>query len=267
MKDNPHGTRARYSAGCHCLPCRAANARYETNRNRQRAYGRTAYVNAAPIRAHLAALAERGMGVRAVAARSGVSRSAVSGIATGATVRVRPATATAILAVTAAFDDLADGALVPAVGTQRRLRALIAIGWSQAQLAYRLGITRTDLTWRVNHAQQVTARVHRQTAGLYEQLWDTPPVEHDHATRQSASRARNHARARGWAPPMAWDDIDDPTATPDTGTPESGPRVDLAEVDHLAAGGASDWEIARRLGVTVKAIDRARYRARERRSA
>ena len=34
-----HGTRRQYRQGCHCLPCRAANARYEQERARDKAKG------------------------------------------------------------------------------------------------------------------------------------------------------------------------------------------------------------------------------------
>jgi hypothetical protein len=46
---------------------------------------------------------------------------------------------------------------------------------------------------------------------LYDDLSMTP------ADGPGAWRALSDARKHGWAPPLAWDDIDDPNETPDTG--------------------------------------------------
>jgi len=40
MPDHPHGTRACYKHGCHCLLCRAANAQYIAEYRKDRAHGR-----------------------------------------------------------------------------------------------------------------------------------------------------------------------------------------------------------------------------------
>lgn len=265
------GTRAKYVAeGCRCTDCRKACSDYERWRTRQIAYGRTAYVDAEPVRAHLRALAEQGMGWKTAAARAELPPSTVSKLLYGQpsqgkapSRRVRRRTAVALLEVTATLDNLAAGARVPAAGSQRRLRALVAIGWSQRRLATRLGVQLNNLNRMLLHADSVSARTARQAMELYALLWETPPAERDPHTRASASRARNHALAAGWAPPQAWDDdrIDDPDCRPDTGA--AGSRVlELGEVEHLAAGGAHVGEIACRLGVTVAAIEQARYRAR-----
>jgi hypothetical protein len=39
MPDDAHGTRRQYKRGCRCLTCRAANARYEAARSRDKAKG------------------------------------------------------------------------------------------------------------------------------------------------------------------------------------------------------------------------------------
>ena len=49
--ERPHGTRLRYISGCKCVPCRAANSRYETGRLRARREGDwNGYVDAATSR-------------------------------------------------------------------------------------------------------------------------------------------------------------------------------------------------------------------------
>jgi hypothetical protein len=81
-----HGQRATYIVdGCRCLPCRAANSAYGTRRVRQRAYGRVAYVDAAPARAHLEFPRAAGMGHRTIAKRAGGGHGSVSALLYGLT--------------------------------------------------------------------------------------------------------------------------------------------------------------------------------------
>jgi len=107
-------------------------------------------VDAEPVREHLRALSRAGIGWKRAAQLSGISTGAVSHLLFGGpgdrkpATRVRPATAAAILAVRASAAVLSPGALVPAAGTRRRLQALVAIGWPQAQLASRLGVQQAN---------------------------------------------------------------------------------------------------------------------------
>lgn len=99
---------------------------------------------------------------------------------------------------------------VPAVGFQRRARALMAIGYTMAQIAEGAGLTPTNLSVKLsrNAGSTVTRATHERMAALYERL---------HMHPQSgvwADRNRRWAESRGWAPPLAWDDIDnDPAPT------------------------------------------------------
>ena len=81
MSDKPHGTRARYIGGpCRCLPCRAANSRYQTGRDKAiRTEGdRRGLVPALTAREYLLRLQDKGIGYKAVADAAGVARSVVS---------------------------------------------------------------------------------------------------------------------------------------------------------------------------------------------
>lgn len=267
------GTRAKYVVEkCRCDACRKACRDYERWRLRQKAYGRTAYVDAAPVRAHIRGLQAAGLGWKRVADRAGLAESVVWKLIYGdpkrgqaSSKRVRRRTARAILAVTCDLDALGATVHVPAVGTVRRLQALVAIGWSKSKLAAMLDKLPTNLG-KTMHSEQVAAGTARAVRDLYDRLWDRPPPAFTWSERQSAARARNLARRNGWVPPLAWDDeaLDDPEAVPQLGEPEKrqgGRLVDLAEVDHLAAFGCSPEEIAARLGVGVGAIAKARHRA------
>jgi len=137
----------------------------------------------------------------------------------------------------------------------------MTVGWTGAELMRRIGGEPTHFGPLL--AQDVVeARTAVKVRALYEQFWNVPPPVGTRVQRTNVSKARNFASRRGFLPPMAWDDdtIDDPAAQPDMGEPASR-GLDLAEVAHLRAGGCSDEEIARRMGVSAGAIERARFRA------
>jgi hypothetical protein len=181
-------------------------------------------VPAGPARAHVQALGQAGIGWRRAAALAGVSTGAVSKLLYGGpgarepARRIRPATAAAILAVRPGARNLGGSALVDVTGTHRRLQALVATGWSQAKLATRLGMTPANFAAMMRRGQ-VTASTARTAAAVYDELWNQPPPQTGQRDKIAAARARNHAQARGWPPPLAWDDdqLDRPDGTPAEG--------------------------------------------------
>lgn len=212
-----HGTVSRYHRGCHCTDCRGAIAAYARDHVRRRAMARwgaapPTYVDPAPVREHIETLRALGLGTREIARRAHVGRYTVEriiGVATGEhgpSTRIRPETATAILAVRA--DRLADRALIDATGSMRRLRALVALGWPQQQLADRIGWHIAALSYITRGRQRF---VHQATADLIAALYDELSGQPG-----PSERVRALAAKRGWAPPLAWDDdeIDAPTARP-----------------------------------------------------
>jgi len=276
MTGRGHGTRAAYVAGCHCTPCTKANRTAENNRHRMIAYGTwQPYVDAGPARQHVRLLASQGIGWKRAADLAGVSTGAVSKLLYGGpgdrppSRRIRPETAAAILAVQPSRAALGGKTHVDATGTRRRLQALVAIGWSQAKLARRLGMLPSNFS-DVMGRENVTAATARAVSALYDELWATPPAEPGQREKISASRARNSARAAGWAPPLAWDEeaIDDPEAGPAEGWQRTRdvPRgaVLVAEAAELSEMGVALHFAAERLGVPARTLERAVYRARER---
>lgn len=279
-----HGTRARYvhgpgprsGPGCRCEPCTAANRDASRQENRLRAYGQWhPYTDGDPVRQHIRDLQAAGTGWRRVAELAGLNRSTLNKILYGGpgdrppARRIRAGTAQAILRVR---PSLAPHALTDATGTHRRLQALVAVGHSQVHLAERLGVTRPNFG-AMMHRGQVTVQTREAVRELYDQLWNQPPPEHDQHTRQAATRARNLARARGWAPPLAWDDdlIDRPEASPaegwQRGTRKTHRAAELAEdATELLAQGSTREQAAERLGVKLTALEQALLRTRQRES-
>lgn len=95
---------------------------------------------------------------------------------------------------------------VPALGTTRRIQALAAIGWPLAQTTSNTGIPR----WMV---AELAAGRSRKVPVAMAQAVDA--VYRERCMQPGPSvRARKVAARNGWAPPLAWDDIDDPSETP-----------------------------------------------------
>ena len=130
----PHGTRARYRSGCRCLPCRAANSRYESERALLRRNGDwNGIVDAAPVRRHILWLSRHGVGRNAVAAASDVSVTVILGIRLRRRLQCRARTARRILAVD--LDAREGGSHVSAAGPWRQITNLLRRGYSKRELA------------------------------------------------------------------------------------------------------------------------------------
>jgi DNA-binding XRE family transcriptional regulator len=159
---------------------------------------------------------------------------------------------------------------VDATGSRRRLQALIRNGWSMPELAARLGCSRQALRDRLDCAR-VTAAGAARISVLYDSLWDRTPPQGTRYEKTAATMARRYAAERGWVPPLAWDEIDDPAASPadgwergDDGKREWGTLT--AEALELAGFGLDERQIAERLGVSAGTLSVTLARARGKRA-
>lgn len=252
-----HGSRTTYVVHrCRCAECTAANRVAARARSKAKAFGRyDKFVDGDQVRAHLRTLMAQGMGWKRIARAAGVACSTVYAILYGKHLddpshpehrpprkQVQRDVAERLLAVELG---LAGGVRVDATGTNRRLQALVAIGWPCSELARRLGI-------RPNNFRPEQDRVNKSTAdavlALYDELWDQP------RSGGFAERARRMARRRGWAPPMAWDDdlIDDPEARPEDCKRVSESRAITADDLRWLVDQVDSWEeLSLRSGLAV----------------
>ncbi|MHA3700717.1 hypothetical protein ACXR2U_00915 [Jatrophihabitans sp. YIM 134969] len=239
---------------------------------------------AAPARARVGELRATGLGLRRIAVLAGISPTTLRAvIATGpeggpARMKIRPATATAILAIKPERVNRADRSTLDSTGTRRRLQALVAIGWDLRELAARLERTPTHVA-RTMRGIRVTAGTAAAVQSLYEQLWDVRPA----LDRRPAREALAWAARNGWQPPLAWDDIDtDASPHPRIGAHLTGDDIDEIAVERALAGdgirleqltrneqyevvrrlterGESIRAIADRLGTTMRTVSRRRH--------
>jgi hypothetical protein len=190
---------------------KAANAR---RRRRLRAYGRyqSPHVDPGPARAHIAALREYGISNAAIGFLAGMHEGMIEQITHPLhRHRIRRETETVILRTRFDLDALEPRMQVDVAGTQRRIRALSAIGWSAAELSRRLGYrpgTGALSSLLSLRRRYVTAGTARAVRDVYAELSTIPG---------GSDRAVLWAQRSGWPPPMAWDDdtIDHPGTRPD----------------------------------------------------
>ena len=144
-----------------------------------------------------------------------------------------------------------------AIGARRRAEALAALGWSMTWQAQQLGKATANYCGEISKT-----RVSYPTWVAVRDLYDRHCM-----TPGPSTKAASIAKARGWAPPLAWDDetIDDPTATPDLGDSHApgGKRVHLEDIEWLLEDQpmATAAQLADRLGVTKDAVQQACRRA------
>jgi rubredoxin len=192
-----HGTRAAYVKDrCRCPDCTAANTAASRAATRERIYGRWhPYVDAGPVREHIAVLRTAGIGVERIAQLAGLSVSHVRQLAElgrdgpPTTQRVRPSTAVRVLSIDIDDASRAPHSRVDATGTRRRLQALMATGWTVEHLAAELGRWPNTLQRSMTNAS-ATARTAHEVASLYEQLFNATPRRATSEQRAAADAAR-----------------------------------------------------------------------------
>ena len=242
---------------CRCAGCRTRQARYL--KQRELAVLRGTWQHPVPVEgvtAQLNELQQAGWTLAQITAAAGLSTECVRRLA-HETSKLRPTTVRADTARAIASlgpesrlaPAVPDGTWISPVGSIRRLRALVAIGWPQAELGRRLGLNTTPMPTD----RPITAGRARAIADLYRELWDVPGP-----SRLAAARARR----RGAVPPTAWDDdtIDDPRAQPCGAADPSKPRTGsseytVGEVEFLAAAGETIENIAKRLHISAKYVE------------
>lgn len=261
-----HGTYARangspgYRKPCKCEPCGKERRRVHKRGGVNRQLGRPGLIDATPARRHLATL-HTTMSWEQIGEIGGCDASNLHLIADGQRTQIRRDTLRRILAVQP--EKPAPGKYLDATGTRRRIQALRAIGWSSKAIAQRAGSAEVRINL-ISTSRQPTVRhmLAVKIGALFTELHRTPAP-----AGRSATRAKRYAESLGWAPPAAWDDIDDPNAIPDwtghCGTDrgywmhslQQLPMCPRCETAH------ADW-LADNAHLPVQELNQARFRAR-----
>jgi hypothetical protein len=186
----------------------------------------TSLVPADRARAHLAALLELGWSAKALAAMSnGVTGTTLNNLQHGTHQTIERATATAVLSIPhtlAPNTNVPDKSLIPTLGAERRVQALMALGWTHDSM--RAHAANTTHLARSTYKQMLASRW-RAVDDMYQQLSMQPGPSPTTAKR---------ANAAGWVTPLAWDNIDNPNETPNVGGHDD--DIDPVVVARLLAG-------------------------------
>lgn len=194
-----HRPTSRY-VRCRCQDC----LRKRRRQVKLRALGKGGMVPVDAVAEFLDRLKARGLSNYDIAAAAGLDSSKVSRYRLRRVASVRWSVANRIL--TADYSEQLPGTRVPAVGTGRRLRALAAMGWPIRYVADRIGAPPSTLgTVASGDAVHTSSWLAKAVSSVYDDLAGTVGP---------SDLARERARRKGWAPPLAWDDIDDPDEAP-----------------------------------------------------
>lgn len=200
-----HGTVVGFRINkCRCDECVKAIRKYDKGRRIDEARGIKRIVPSTLARQHVEALVAAGMSRRTIASAAGYKDG------TGLNVilnreKIRLTTEKKILAVKTHAGRTHKG-WVPAIGATRRMQALAWMGWPMKTVVEKIGInpdTASDL--RNGKTRNITEALYELVAAFYD--------EH-HMTHGGDRRSHLHAVRKGWQPPLAWDDIDNPDEEP-----------------------------------------------------
>lgn len=242
-----------------CPPCHQAFLRYRRRRRYDISLGRPRQVPTGPVVDHLHRLRDRGVTVLAVAEMAGVSTSLIDELLNRPRPMMRSDNAAALLATKP--DPVPSGHTV-GIGTIRRIRALGAIGWSMADIERASGgKVKLETLRDISSTERptVTTQTRDAVAAAFEKLCMTTPIG------RTAAQVRVKAAQKGWPPPLAYNDIDDPNEEPRgwqykpmrSGVGcrvDKGDRLgDLLEVDDLGLGVS---EACRRLDISRKGLQK-----------
>lgn len=183
-----------------CDPCRLAKNAYMREHNKR---GRTrVYVDAEPIRQHIVGLVNVGLTYAEVADAAGLPKTSVTSLF-GSTYnrhkRIVKENADAILSVSPSW---ARGSILPCYMVERRMEALMYMGWTHRDLTA-AGINLPDDRFGGSTIQ----------VSVFER-WDEAYQKYS-AVPGPSVKATFKAYRNDWAPAACWDEyIDDPDALP-----------------------------------------------------
>lgn len=249
-----------------CVERYNANERERKRLKKQGDYQR--FADAAPVRAHVLQLIAGGATPYGISRQSGASDTTVRGLlprqspGRHAPLRHRMLAENAAKLLALAPEDVIPR-YTPALGTVRRIQALVANGWPMISLGEHVGLYPKYVGELVGKAGRGETRVWGTTALAVARAYDTlrgrKPTRHG-VDKAAAAYARDFARDRDWPPSRYWDEfpgaIDDPHFTPEYGKT----RLEILAEDGVWAmtGGSIDRElIAERLGVDRSYLDKA----------
>lgn len=203
-----HGMASCARYGCTRQECRRAYRRAHKSGENDRARGITGRVDAAPAARRIKMLLLSGMSVGDISNRSGVSATSIRAISRGSCRRIYRTTGDAVLGIPLPRTPVTPvgRSFISAVGSQRRLQALSALGWTRDAVSTRIGLSpRTIGDIRRGVQPRVEIAHHQAIVRVYEELWKRRP-DAEEVSAGAANRLRAFAKRQGWLLPAELDD-------------------------------------------------------------
>lgn len=193
-----HGTLTAYRHGCRCEQCSTTCHRYEKRLRVDNARHGSRRVPALAAREHLQSLLDSGCSIRSLADQLGYEHTS-SVYQLMKRTKIRKSTMNRVLAVKPETPQL-EWRLMSATGSERRIKALMYMGWQLVDIQRSTGIDGTVLS---DILRGVSDQVRQQTHVRLRDFYDS------HCMKDGGSvRSKLRAQREGWMSPLAWDDID-----------------------------------------------------------
>jgi len=204
-----HGERRCYLRGCRLPECADAHYRYMSRYRLERERGSTRRTPSGPAAQRVLDLCAAGWTIGQIAIAAGCAERTVSNLREQRYQTIKNDLANRILKARPTLATVPATTRISAIGTVRRVQALMAIGHSLIGIAEAMGMAHTALSNTLcGRRPTVAVGTARSAQRVYREWAERPGT---------SRRSINRATAQGWAPPAAWndDEIDDPQAIPD----------------------------------------------------
>ena len=164
-------------------------------------------VDAAPAQDHVCWLVSLGFNDSSIAAACELTQKTIANFRNRVYSNARAVQSARILAVSHVPCAAQHTRYVPSLGAQRRIRALLAIGWRYADIGAETGMLAEGVA-RIMRVTTILGRTWSAISHAYNKL---------SGTRGPSTQGAKKAVKRGFPPPLAWEgvDIDHPHAQPD----------------------------------------------------
>lgn len=193
----------------------------------------TGLVDAAPVVAHVNRMLDLNWSNNALSAwtRGELSHHSFRKISEGEHATVERRTRRLVMSIPytlAVPDHIDDDMFVAPLGATRRIQALYAMGWTRESLAPHLSDPSVSIAHVARGAyKRMRAERWRIIDDLYQRI---------HLTQGPSPIARHRAIANGYAPPLAFDNIDNPAEEPTCRRYTNPNSVDPVVVNRILAG-------------------------------
>ncbi|WP_043654617.1 hypothetical protein [Nocardia thailandica] len=186
-------------------------------------------VDATPAQDHVCWLVSLGFNDSSIAAAAGLTQKTVANYRLRVYPTARAQHAQRLLQVSHVPCPAQADRYVPSLGAQRRIRALLAIGWRYSDIAEASGLHYVATIGRVMRVTVIQGRTWEAIHRAYERLSGRPGP---------STIGQKKAINQGFASPMAWEDIDidHPDAVPAMDSPDTEAGVDEVLLARLITG-------------------------------